>query len=227
MAKKAPPTPDKPPRKPAKRKPVASVKAAPPDDPVIEGPLGDFIPVTMLVKYSDFVRLYLETGDSIGSAKKAMLMPDDIAPQSARATVRGILHNPHVVEMLTTQYKAILAKTGATVERVWEEIAYAAFLDPAVFYDGEGNVKPMTEIPEAARRAITGMKVKTGTIGEDGEFTERELKHGGKDAALEKLMRLHRMVDQDKLVVVDGDEWMRKINEGQKRAADAARGVRQ
>lgn len=226
MAKKATHPPEKPKRKATKRKPVASVKAAPPDDPKILGPLGDFVPVTMLVKYADFVRQYLETGDSIGSARKALLIPETASEQSARATVRGILHNPTVVEMLTAQYKAIIAKTGATVERVWEEIANAAFLDPGVFYDETGDVKPMHEIPENARRALTGMKVKTGTIGEDGEFVERELKYGGKDSAIDKLMRLHRMVDQDKLVVVDGDEWMRKITEGQKRAADAARGGR-
>lgn len=217
MAKKATPTPAKTPKRP-RTKPVASIKAAPPDDPKIEGPLGDFVPVTMLVRYADFVRDYLDTGDSIGSAIKAKLIPETANAQSARATVRGILHNPVVVKMLQDQYRSIVAKTGATVERVWEEITHIAFLDPAVFYDEKGEVRPIGDMPESARRALTGMKVKTGTIGEDGEFVERELKYAGKHSAIEQLIRLHRMVDQDKLVVVDGDEWMRRVREGRDRA---------
>lgn len=218
MAKKATPTPPKKPAKKPRTKPVASLKAAPPDDPVIEGPLGDFVPVSMLVKYADFVREYLDSGDSIGSAKKVKLIPEDASAQSARATVRGILHQPNVVKMLQDQYRSIVAKTGATTERVWEEITRIAFLDPAVFYDENGDVKPMDQIPEEARRALTGMKVKTGTLGEDGDFVERELKYAGKHSALEQLIRLHRMVDQDKLVIVDGDEWMRRVREGRDRA---------
>lgn len=214
--------PSKPARKPAKktprRKPPATTVDAGHDDFKVESPLGDFVPLDMMVKYQRFAEHYITTGDGVGAVVAAEL-GEEANVQSNRQKLRWLLSNPYVRKVLTDHYRAVIAKTGATVERVWEEITYQAFLDPAVFYDADGNVRPMHEIPEAARRALTGMKVKTGTIGEDGEFTERELKYANKDAALDKLMRLHRMVDNDKTFVIDGAEWMKAIEEGRQRAA--------
>src|SRR5690606_32530388 len=96
------------------------------------------------------------------------------------------------------------------VERVWEEISYAAFADPVEAYDEDGNVLPPAQIPERLRRAMT--KYKEGEHGVEIAF-------GSKDAALEKLMRLHRMTDNDKMVLVNGEEFLRAMEEGRARAA--------
>lgn len=229
MAKKATPTPAKKPAKKAatKRPKVPRTRQAPKDDPEVESPIGDFLPVTLLLKYSSFTEHYLTTGDGVGAVRVSKIADEGASEQQCRQLLRHTLGNVHVRQMVTDQYRSILAKTGATVDRVWEEITYAAFLDPAVFYDENGDVLAMNQIPEKARRAITGMKVKTGTMGEDGDFTERELKYDNKAGALEKLMRLHRMVDNDKLVIVDGDEWMKAIQDGHNRAKTQRREVEQ
>ncbi len=220
MAPKAPAKP----AKPAAKKRGTTARAKKPvktqEEPSINLPGldGSMIPLDTLLKYGTFVEVYLQTLDCAEAARQAGFV--GTSPASQKAIGGNLLRVPHIATMIEQQYKAIIAKTGATPERVWQEIAAVAFLDPAVFYDEDGNVKPMDEIPEQARRAITGMKVKTGTIGEDGEFTERELKHASKDAALAKLMALHRMTDNDKYVVVGGEEFLAAMEEGRSRAAN-------
>lgn len=207
--------------KPSKKKPKPKVSVRPTPDPaeprLPTGLGGDMIPGSILIRYNQFVEHYLEHFDCAEAAKVAGWVGKNEAAQKSLGG--SLLRVPYVATRIEQQYRAILAKTGATVERIWEEISYAAFLDPSVFYDENGDVKPMSEIPEAARRAITGMKVKEGSIGEDGHFTERELKFAGKDAALSKMMQLHRMTDNDKYVLVGGEEFLAKLQEGRDRAA--------
>ena len=213
------------PKKPSKKKaPKQSVRPVPkPDEPHLPtGVGGDRIPLSMLLRYNTFVELYMESFDCAGAAKEAGWVGMNAAAQKAMGG--ALLRVPYIATRIEQQYRAIMAKTGATVERIWEEISYMALLDPSVFYDADGNVKPMSEIPEEARRALTGMKVKEGTIGDDGSFVERELKFAGKDAALDKLMRLHRMTDNDKYVIVGGEEFLQRMQEGRERAAVGNRG---
>ena len=177
---------------------------------------GPIVPLDKMIQYQKFVGEYLQTLDGAEAAKAAGLGTTR-AQQQGHAS--ALLRNPVVRTMIERQYRAIMVKTSASVERVWEEIAYAAFLDPGVLYNEDGEALPMAEIPEYARRALTEYKVKEGTIGEDGAFIERTLKFGSKDRAIEKLMRLHRMVDNDKMVLVNGDEFLAAMEEGRQRAA--------
>lgn len=203
----------------AKRRRVAltSPDNAPADDVRLPTGVGDdFIPGSVLIKYATFVQHYLETGDAPEAAAKAGYVGANA--QAQKALGARLLENPYVKQMVAAQYAAILAKTGATVERVWQEITHTAFFDPAEAYDEHGEPLPMDQIPEHVRRAITGYKTTRKTFGEDGEVEERELKFGGKDAALDKLMKLHRMVDNDKLVVLDGEQFIKAMEKGRERA---------
>lgn len=177
----------------------------------------DLIPVALLLRYNTFVTQYLETLDAPAAAKAAGWVGTSRAQQNGYAS--ALLRNPYVRTMIDRQYRAIIAKTGATTERVWEEISHIAFLDPGEAYNDDGTPKPMEQIPEHVRRAITGRKRKVMTFGEDGEAVEEEIKFAGKDAALSKLMALHRMTDNDKYVVVSGDEFLQAMEEGRQRAA--------
>ena len=213
------------PKKPSKKKaPKQSVRPVPkPDEPHLPtGVGGDRIPLSMLLRYNTFVELYMENLDCAASAKEAGWVGKNPAAQKAMGG--ALLRVPYIATRIENQYRAIMAKTNATVERIWEEISHVAFLDPAVLYDEDGTPKAMADIPESARRALTGMKVKEGTIGEDGSFVERELKFAAKDAAIDKLMRLHRMTDNDKFVIVGGDEFLQRMQEGRERAAVGNRG---
>jgi len=44
-------------------------------------------------------------------------------------------------------------------ERIIREVAVIAFNDPAKFFDADGNLLPITEMPEEARRALAGFEV--------------------------------------------------------------------
>lgn len=45
-------------------------------------------------------------------------------------------------------------KSQLTAERLVEELSNLAFVDPKDIWDDAGNLKPLSEIPESARRAI-------------------------------------------------------------------------
>lgn len=209
-------TAKKPAKKAAKK---ASTKPVPdPAEPLLPTGIGDdLIPVSILVRYGTFVSHYLETLDCAAAAKEAGWVGKNAAAQKSLGG--ALLRNVYVRTMIDQQYKAIIAKTKATTERVWEEIAGIAFLDPAEAFDADGNPKPIPDIPEHVRRAIAGRKKVVKTFGEDGESVEEELKFASKDAALAKLMQLHRMTDNDKYVVVDGEEFVRAMEEGRERAS--------
>lgn len=209
----------KPKKKPA-RTTTHKVAAEHRDEPVLPMPTGegdDLIPVSILVRYNTFVSHYLDTLDLVEASKQAGWVGKNV--QAQRALGGALLRNPYVRTMIERQYQAIIAKTAATTERVWQEIAGIAFLDPAEAFNPDGTPKPMEEMPEHVRRAIIGRKRKVMTFGEDGEAVEEEIKFASKDAALEKLMRLHRMTDNDKYVLVSGDEFVAAMEEGRQRAA--------
>ncbi|HEY3434241.1 MAG TPA: terminase small subunit [Solirubrobacterales bacterium] len=188
------------------------------DAPLLPTGIGDdLIPVDLLLRYNTFVETYLQTLDCAEAAKAAGWVAETEAGQ--RAAGGNLLRNPYVRTRIEQQYRAIIAKTGATVERVWEELSYIAFLDPSDAFDEAGNPKPIGKIPEHVRRCITGRKKVVKTFGEDGSSEEEELKFAGKQPALEMLTRLHRMTDNDKYVVVTGEEFTQAMEEGRARAA--------
>jgi hypothetical protein len=182
----------------------------------------DLIPVSLLLRYNTFVEEYLQTLDCAEAARAAGWDAGKNHPRQ-RSWGGALLRNPYVRTMIDQQYRAIMAKTKATVERVWEEISLVAFLDPAEAFDANGDPLPIPQIPEHVRRAITGRKKVVKTFGEDGESVEEELKFGNKDAALDKLMKLHRMTDNDKYVIVNGEEFVAAMEEGRQRAASRSK----
>ena len=205
-----------------KKNAVSKRPVVAPDEPLLPTGIGDdLIPVSILVRYNTFVSHYLETLDCAEAAKVAGWVGKNTAAQKSFG--RHLLNNPYVRTMIDQQYRAIIAKTKATTERVWEEISNIAFLDPVEAYDESGNVKPLSEIPEHVRRAITSRKRTVKTFGEDGESVEEEIKFAGKDAALNKLMQLHRMADNDKMVIVSGDDFLKAMEEGRERAASRSK----
>ena len=170
------------------------------------------------MRYNTFVEAYLQTLDCAAAAKTAGWVGKNEASQKA---IGGqLLRNPYIRTRIERQYQSIIVKTGATVERVWEELTHIAFLDPAEAFDESGNPKAIPEIPEHVRRCITGRKKVVKQFGEDGSSEEEELKFAGKQAALDMLVRLHRMTDNDKYVLVGGEEFLQAMEEGRARASN-------
>ena len=210
---------------PAKKKPKPKKAATPrqraqPEPEIVlpTGVNGDLIPVDLLLRYNTFVEVYLQSLDCAAAAKAAGWVGKNEAAQKAYGA--RLLANPYVRTRIEQQYKAIIAKTGATVERVWEELSYIAFLDPAEAFGPGGDPLPIPDIPEPVRRCITGRKKVVKTFGEDGESVEEELKFAGKQSALDMMVRLHRMADNDKYVLIGGEEFLQAMEEGRARASN-------
>ncbi len=68
-----------------------------------------------------------------------------------------------------------LIRHDDTVERIRQELIKLSFYDPRVFFDDNGNLKPLSEIPAEAAACITGMEVITTKAG-DGEGESGYLK---------------------------------------------------
>lgn len=177
---------------------------------------GDFVPINTMIQYQQFVSGVLATGNATQAARDAgFTAPNDNA---MRQLANRLMHNPHVRDLLTEQYTALLTKLKATPERIWAEIVHMAFLDPAAFYNEDGTVKTMHEIPEEARRALTGYDIEEKTFGEMTIVT-RKVRYNSKVDGIERLLKLHGMLSDDKLVVLNGDEFMQALEAGRARAA--------
>lgn len=180
---------------------------------------GDFVPINTMIQYQQFVSGVLATGNATQAARDAgFTAPNDNA---MRQLANRLMQNPHVRDLLTEQYTALLTKIKATPERIWAEIVHMAFLDPAAFYNKDGTVKTMHEIPEEARRALTGYDIEEKTFGETTIVT-RKVRYNNKVDGIERLLKLHGMLSDDKLVVLDGEEFMKALEAGRARAAQPA-----
>ena len=80
-----------------------------------------------------------------------------------------------------------------TVERTIEEYARVAYLDPALFFDSEGKLLRIAEMPEAARRAVASMEVEELFAGSGVERRHvgrlHKIRFASKVAALDSLAK--------------------------------------
>ena len=78
-----------------------------------------------------------------------------------------------------------------TKDRVLEEIARLAYVDPSKLFDEHGKLKPVPALDENTRRAIASMKIlRTNLVSGDGQREEtHEVKLWDKPKALEMLAK--------------------------------------
>lgn len=110
-----------------------------------------------------------------------------------------------------------------SAERILQELARLAFIDPAKLFDEAGEIKPIHEMDEDSRRAIVGLaheklfehfgKGQAKRVG-----TISKLKLADKTRALE-LLGKYRKLFTEKLEVTASEDLAALIMEGRKRAA--------
>lgn len=77
------------------------------------------------------------------------------------------------------------------------ETAFLALSDVGAMFDAQGKLLPLSEMPEAARRAIAGIEVTERQIGTGDQArteTTRKVKLWDKNSSLDRLAKLHRML---------------------------------
>lgn len=125
-----------------------------------------------------------------------------------------LMHRPNVKAALQDALAARQAAVNERIEsvkisqeRVLEELATAAFLDPLDLFRENGTLKPLSEMPAHARRAIAGIEVEEtfeGT-GKDKVWTGyvRKVKFVSKEGTL-TLVGKHLKMFTDKTELSGG-----------------------
>jgi len=101
-----------------------------------------------------FIKHYLLSRNATQAAIDAGYSPRTAFVQGSR-----LLTHVKVQQRIQQVVVKTTGNTEASVQRVVDEWRRIAFLDPAEFFDSNGNIKPIHEISEDARRAIGGLDV--------------------------------------------------------------------
>lgn len=149
----------------------------------------------LTLKQQKFCDLYRASDDPElrGNAKHCYMAAYGANEKSAEHNGPRLLKNPSVEAYLNSKRDKAMRAADITQERILEEVACMAFLDPAAFYDDYGNLVPVHNMPEHARRALTGLESfeeYEGT-GKDRVATgmTRKIKYADKKGSLELLMK--------------------------------------
>jgi phage terminase small subunit len=146
-----------------------------------------------------FVEEYLIDLNATRSAKTA-----GYAESSASVAGSELLANPKIATAVTIAQAERSARTAITADRVLREVARLAFFDAGEVFDFTGGsitLKPGSEIPEDARRAIVGVKLKQSrAINGEPKSETLDIRLADKRASLELLMR-HMGLFNDKLLI--------------------------
>jgi len=138
-----------------------------------------------------FAEAYLRTRSPAEAYRAAFNRPgiDDTT-----AMRRGCMHmknSEYIREVLQVALGGAMKQLNVTAERILQEIAAVAFLDPAEMFDANGLPLPIYKMPEHVRRAIASLDVKT-EFGDD-DVIIRKIKAEPKLKALELLGKTFAM----------------------------------
>jgi phage terminase small subunit len=121
---------------------------------------------------------------------------------TARANASGLLAIPDIVARIREVRRERLDRLEVTHEKIIQELAKMAFLDPRAFYRPDGSILPVCEMDPDAAATLEGLKIRVVEESSEEGIERRtvvaEIKHASKRAALELLMR-HREMITDRL----------------------------
>lgn len=163
-----------------------------------------------------FVREYLVDLNASAAAIRA-----GFSAKSAGTMGAQLLEKKQVAAAIQLAMDCRAASVGVTADFVLRELIRIAGLDIADVFDENGQLRPIKDIPENARRAVSGIETDTRYEGkgEDAELvTTRKLRFWPKDRALELLGKHLKLFTE--VVEHKGLEGLaEKIREGRLRVA--------
>lgn len=153
-----------------------------------------------------FVAEYLVNGYNASKAARDAGYAHTTAEKKAPTWVaksRVASTKPHIWDAVQAQVQKRTSKLEITYDRVMEEYARLAFSDIAQLYDANGNLLPIHQMPEDARRAILEVNTEQRTLGrgEDAEPIEiTKVKISSKQAALDSICKVKGFIAPEKHV---------------------------
>lgn len=145
------------------------------------------------LRQKNFVNEYLVDLNATQAAIRAGYSARTAEQQGPR-----LLGNVGIASAIAERMNARARRTEITQDRVLQEYARLAFIDPSKLFDESGRPLPIQQIDEDTRRAIIGVDV--ATVGNDqmGVGEVLKLRLADKRAALDSLAR-HLGMFNDKL----------------------------
>ena len=144
------------------------------------------LPIT--ARQARFIEEYVIDCDATNSAIRA-----GFSERTSDSIGHQLLGKPLIADAIAPARAKLARKADVTAERVIAEFAAIAFLNPADYYDEDGNLLPIREMPEAARRAITGIDVEEIFAGRGEERRQigvlRKIRFAQKQPALDSLAK--------------------------------------
>ena len=156
-----------------------------------------------------YVRYYLTNGNKATQAY-LMAVPEVSEGTAASMSCTWMKEGHPVRRVINDEMLKLFHRFEITEERIVQEMACLAFYDPKDIFDENGNVKPIPEITEKARRVISGVEVtELYDTDDEGERVVsghlKKLKVTSKEKALEMLARYHKMfVDTREITFPNG-----------------------
>lgn len=112
-------------------------------------------PVVALDRQARFVEEFMVDRNATQAAIRAGYSPKTAGVQGCQLLKRLNIQ-ADVKERATEQ----TARLAVTADRVMQEYERLALLDPIDLFNPDGSMKPLHEIPEDARRAISGLEIR-------------------------------------------------------------------
>lgn len=162
-----------------------------------------------------FVDEYIIDGNATEAAKRA-----GFSARSAGQIGHRLMKNVEIQTKIAFRKAEISAKCDITAERILQEYAALAFLDPSDLFARDGTLKPIDDIPDHARRAIAGLELMQLRTTENGdvrvEAMLKKVKMGDKKGALDSLSKILGLM-RDKVEVDIGENLADAIRKGRER----------
>lgn len=127
--------------------------------------------------------------------------------KTARQIAEENLSKPYIAAAVQQAMSRRELRTEVTQDMVLREYAKLAFLDPRRFYDENGNLIPVHELPADVAAALAGMEIATSRTGKDVEGIPeyediKKIKFIDKKGALDSVARhLGMFIDRSEVKV--------------------------
>lgn len=165
-----------------------------------------------------FIREYLADGNATRAATVA-----GYSERTASVTGSKLLRKAKVAQELAKLQEKLCQKLEISAEKVLQGIAQLAFYDPRKFFNEDGSLKRIIDLPDDIAPALSGMDVERlykhfgkGQAEEIGTISKVKLADRGLN--LERLGR-HLKLFTDKIEVSDTDKIIERLKQGRARVA--------
>jgi phage terminase small subunit len=146
-------------------------------------------------KQERFVQLYLEPGQKGYLNATQAAIGAGYSAKSAELIGHQLLKKTKVAESISKAQAKTARKFEITRDRITQEYACMAFLDPRDIFEDDGSIKLIRDMPESARRALASFDVNEIFDRADGDQKTaiglaKRVKFHGKREALRDLCEM-------------------------------------